>query len=73
MTATNIADRTTKDRDAVTTTARLSLAELLKRSMEEDPTSEEPVVERWDDDEGSSGGVMVTRKVARAPLADRGM
>lgn len=56
MTATNIADRTTKDRDAVTTTARLSLAELLKRSMEEDPTSEEPVVERWDDDEGSSGG-----------------
>ncbi len=56
MTATNLVERTTNGKDAATTTARLSLAELLKRSMEEDPTTEEPVSDQWDDDEGSSGG-----------------
>ncbi|MCC7070720.1 MAG: hypothetical protein IT383_05320 [Deltaproteobacteria bacterium] len=54
MTATNLAERNVKD--AATITARVSLAELLKRSMEEDPTTEEPIAEAWDDDEGSSGG-----------------
>lgn len=42
--------------DPATITARLSLAELLGRSIEEDPTVDEPLKERWDDDEGSSGG-----------------
>lgn len=42
--------------DPATITARLSLAELLSRSLEEDPTVDEPLAERWEDDEGSSGG-----------------
>ena len=54
MTATNAVERSRTDLGA--TTASLSLAELLLRSIEEDPTTEEPLSERWDDDEGSSGG-----------------
>ncbi|MBI1944849.1 MAG: hypothetical protein HYS27_04090 [Deltaproteobacteria bacterium] len=54
MTATNAVERSKNDLAATTVT--LSLAELLGRSIEEDPTTEEPLSERWDDDEGSSGG-----------------
>ena len=54
ITATNAVERSRTDLGA--TTASLSLAELLLRSIEEDPTTEEPLSERWDDDEGSSGG-----------------
>jgi hypothetical protein len=42
--------------DPATITTRVSLAELLSRSLEEDPTVDEPLAERFDDDEGSSGG-----------------
>lgn len=42
--------------DPATVTARVSLAELLARSIEDDPTVDEPFAHRFDDDEGSSGG-----------------
>ncbi len=47
---------TRNQNDPATITARLSLAELLSRSIEEDPTVDEPLVDRWEEDEGSSGG-----------------
>jgi hypothetical protein len=45
-------------REGTDTQKRLSLADLLARSMEEDAvTLEDPTdQERWDDDEGSFGG-----------------
>lgn len=58
MTATSVEERTIERNRvrAEATTATLSLAELLRQSIEEDPTTEEPLSKRWDDDEGSSGG-----------------
>ena len=58
MTATSVEERSIEGSRvrAETTTATLSLAQLLRQSIEDDPTTEEPLSRRWDDDEGSSGG-----------------
>ncbi len=58
MTATNVVERTVEGSRAraEAITATVSLGELLRRSIEDDPTTEEPLSGRWDDDEGSSGG-----------------
>ena len=56
MTMSPTSTATRVQTDPATITAKLSLAELLSRSIEEDPRTDEPLRERWDDDEGSSGG-----------------
>lgn len=45
-----------KNPDPSKTGVRLSLAELLARSMEDDEVVEAVEQERWDEDEGYSGG-----------------
>jgi hypothetical protein len=50
-------EKSQQAKNAATTTGRLSLAELLARSMEQDGVDlDDQPIERWDEDDGSSGG-----------------